>query len=63
MPFHMASKVSWHRRLPAIVPSPTMNMRLLSPNQPSSVMMVTSDIDDVALLERLVVGDAVAPRG
>jgi hypothetical protein len=41
MPFHMASKVIWHRRLAAIEPSPTTNMRLLSPCQPS-LMTVTS---------------------
>ena len=41
MPFHMASKVTLHRRLAAMLPSPTMYMRLLSPCQPS-LMMVTS---------------------
>jgi len=44
MPSHMASKVSLDRRLPAMVPSPIMNMRLLSPYQPSSVMTVTSTL-------------------
>ncbi len=42
MPFHMASKVRWHRRLAAMLPSPTTYMRLLSPCQPSWVITVTS---------------------
>ena len=41
MPFHMASKVIWHRRRAAMLASPTMYMRLLSPCQPS-LMTVTS---------------------
>ena len=41
MPFHIASKVTWHRRRAAIEPLPTTYMRLLSPCQPS-LMTVTS---------------------
>ena len=41
MPFHMASKVTAHRRRAAMEVSPTRNMRLLSPCQPS-LMTVTS---------------------
>ena len=43
MPCHMASYVICTRRFAAIETSPTMNMRLVSPNQPS-LMTVTSTL-------------------
>jgi hypothetical protein len=42
--------------LAAIVPSPTMNMRLLSPYQPSSVMTVTSTLTMSPFLSGLSLG-------
>ena len=55
MPCHMASNVRPHRRLAAIDTSPTVNIRLVSPNQPS-LITVTSTLTMSPFLRGLSLG-------